>query len=321
MLRKTIQILLLTLFFALNFFAQDSAELVENQDSKIPIKIDEFGKVGECDLNARIYNFYLVSLLENPSATGYIIIYHGKNQLPASIDSNLMEKRIRDQIRFLRLDASRIVFVKGGFRDEIMTELFLVPNGAAAPEPTDTIPAPITPKDKAFLYGNSTLYNDYYDFTNEFILPSVAARMEEENRLAEEAAETEELNSEESIEAKVETVEVTFEIEKPTPEEIEEAKFSWVNERFGELIKKQKGSSGVIIFYADDAYYDVGKVRNLIEEGKRKIAEASNISVGKIQVVYGGYRNMIEAEFWIVPKKGESPTPRPEERPVEETEN
>ena len=77
----------------------------------------------------------------------------------------------------------------------------------------------------------------------------------------------------------------------------------------------------MIIFYADDAYYDVSKLQNLIEEGRRKIAEAGKISPDKIQVVYGGYREMVQAEFWIVPKKGESPLPKPEERPIEETED
>ena len=161
----------------------------------------------------------------------------------------------------------------------------------------------------------------YYILLDEFVLPSVKAQTEEESRLAEEQAKADESNSEQPVETEVETVEDNFEIEKPTPEEIEEAKFSWVNEKFGAIIKKQKGSSGVIIFYADDAYYDVSKLQNFFEEGKRKIAEANKISAAKIQVLYGGYRDTVEAEFLVVPKKGEPPTPRPDERTVEETEN
>jgi len=320
MRRKTIQIVFLTICFVLNVFAQESGEPAQKEDSKIPIKVDEFGKLGGCDLNARVQNFF-IELNNDPSATGYIIVYQGKNELPANRNLYLMEKRIQDEMRLQALDSARIVFVRGGFRNEIATELFRVPSGAAAPEPTDTISAPTTPKDKTFLYDSKILYDDYYDFTNEFILPSVTARIEEENRLAEEQAKAEESNSEEAIEPKVEAVEENFEIEKPTPEEIEEAKFSWVNEKFGEIIKKQKDSRGVIIFYADDAYYDVVGLKSLIEAGKQKIAEFNKIPVAKIQIVYGGYRDMVQAEFWIVPKKGESPTPRPEERPVEETEN
>ena len=319
-MRKITQILALTFLLALVSFGQEDVEPIQNQDSKIPIKVDEFGSIGDCDLGARIDNFF-IELNNNPSATGYIILYQGKDVLPAEYDSHQMERRILNQLAFRRYDSVRIIFVRGGFRDELATELFLVPNGAVAPEPTGTIPAPTTPKDKTFLYDNNALGSDYYyDFLDEFILSSVKAKMEEETRLAEEQAKTEESNSEESIETEVETVEETFEIEKPTPEEIEEAKFSWLNEKFGEVIKKQKDSSGVIIFYADDARYDVGKLQNLIEEGKQKIAEANKVPTAKIQVVYGGYRGMVQAEFWIVPKKGESPTTRPEEKPVEETE-
>ena len=320
MLRKIIQILLLTLLLTMSFFAQEDAEPIENQDAKIPIKVDEFGRVGECDLGARIDNFF-ITLNENPSATGYIIFYQEKDVLPAEYDSNQMEKRIRNYLSFRRFDSARIIFIRGGFRDELATELYLIPNGANAPEPTDTIPPPTTPKNKTFLYDNNLIYSDYYNFLDEFILPSVQAKIDEENRLAEEEAKADELNSAEAIETESQTTKENFEIEKPTPEEIEEAKFSWVNEKFADVIKNQKGAKGVIIFYADDAYYDVGRLQNLIEEGKRKIVEAGKISTEKIQVVYGGYRDTVQAEFWIVPKKGESPTPRPEERPIEETEN
>jgi len=320
MLRKIIQILLLTLLLTMSFFAQEDAEPIENQDAKIPIKVDEFGRVGECDLGARIDNFF-ITLNENPSATGYIIFYQEKDVLPAEYDSNQMERRIRNYLSFRRFDSARIIFIRGGFRDELATELYLIPNGANAPEPTDTIPPPTTPKNKTFLYDNNLIYSDYYNFLDEFILPSVQAKIDEENRLAEEEAKADELNSAEAIETESQTTKENFEIEKPTPEEIEEAKFSWVNEKFADVIKNQKGAKGVIIFYADDAYYDVGRLQNLIEEGKRKIVEAGKISTEKIQVVYGGYRDTVQAEFWIVPKKGESPTPRPEERPIEETEN
>lgn len=320
MLRKTALILFLTLFFALNFFAQDDVGLTEKENSKIPIKVDEFGRVGNCDLNARVYNFF-IELNNNPSVAGYIILYQGKDVLPAEYDSNLMEKRIRNEITFVKLDGNRITFVRGGFRNEVATELYLVPNGAIPPEPTDTIPAPTSPKDKTFLYDNNILLSDdNYDFLDKFILPTVQAKIDEENRLAEEESKTEELNSESPIEPETETVEENLEVEKPTPQEIEEAKFFWVNEKFGAILKEQKDTKGVIIFYADDAYYEVGKLQNLIEEGKQKIAEANKISIDKIQVVYGGYRENVQAEFWIVPKKGEFPPPKPVEKPIKEIE-
>lgn len=321
MLRKTIQILALTFLFSLVSIGQEVPETVQTQDAKIPIKIDEFGVVGECDLGARLDNFF-VELMNNPSATGYIIFYQGKDVLPSNYESNPRETLVRNLLRFRNFDASRIIFLRGGFRNELATELFLVPNGATAPEPTETVSAPTIPKDKTYLYDKNFVGTDeFINFLDEFILPSVKAKMEEDARLAEEQIQAEESNSEKPIEAETETTEETYEIEKPTAEEIEEAKFSWVNEKFGAAIKKQKGTSGVIIFYADDAYYEIGKLQNLLEEGKQKIAEVNKMPANKIRVIYGGYRDMVQAEFWVVPKKGEYPVAKPEERPVEELEN
>lgn len=321
MLRKITRTLLLTLLLALVCFGQATDETSLRQNTKNPIKVDDFGRTGDCETGGRLDNF-LVRIQENPDATGYIITYQGKNALPAAYEVSAYERIIRNHLAFRNFDASRVTFLNGGFREDLSTELWLVPSGANEPTPTDTVSAPVMPKGKTFLYDKKKLDSELYNILlDEFILPSVKARTEEANRLAEEQAKADESNSEQPVETKVETVEDNFEVEQPTPEEIEEAKFAWVNEKFGAIIKKQKGSSGVIIFYADDAYYNVSELQNLFEAGKRKIAEANKISAAKIRVLYGGYRDTVEAEFWVVPKKGESPTPRPDERTVEETEN
>lgn len=321
MLRKIIYSLLLTLLLTSISFGQSTEETVSEQNAKSPIKIDEFGREGGCQISSRLDNFF-VKLQENPAATGFVITYQGENALPANYEVSPIERLVRNQIAFRNQDASRFTFLRGGFREELSTELWLAPNGADEPTPTNTVSAPVMPKGKTFLYDKNYLGSDeHYNFLDQFVLSSVKAQMEEENRLAEERIRAEEFGLEESTEIKVETVEETAEIEISTPEEIEEAKFSWVNEKFGEVIKNRKDSRGVIIFYADDAYYDIGKFQNLFEEGSQKIAETSKIPAHRIQVIYGGYRGMIETEFWIVPKNGENPMPTAEERPVEEIEN
>jgi hypothetical protein len=98
----------------------------------------------------------------------------------------------------------------------------------------------------------------------------------------------------------------------------EEIKFSWVNEKFGKELKKCKDSTGVIIFYADELEYDILKLQYHIEEGKHRIAKASEISPDKIKVVFGGYRDEIQTEFRIVPKNGDEPVAKPKERESEE---
>jgi hypothetical protein len=50
--------------------------------------------------------------------------------------------RSRDYLVTQRgIDASRIVVVNGGFREEDSVELWIVPSGAAAPKPTPTVQA------------------------------------------------------------------------------------------------------------------------------------------------------------------------------------
>lgn len=326
MLRETIRVLLLTVCCALSLFAQDGGEQAESVDSKNARKVDEFGRLGHCDLNARVQNFFL-ELNNTPSATGYIIVYNGKDTLPADREPGLMEKRIRDEIVFGRFDSSRVTFIRGGFREENFTQLFVVPNGAPAPEPSDTIPVSDAPEGETYLYDKNGVFNGFYedspqvDFLSDFILPSVQAKIEAEEKARLDEEERQAALEGEPIQNDAGVEEESFEVEPPTAEQIEEAKFAWTNERFGDLIKNKKDSSGVLIFYADDAYYDVGKLQNFIEEGKRKIAAAAEISAAKINVVYGGYRESIETEFWLVPKNGKPPAPRPEERKIEETEN
>lgn len=340
MLRKASQILALTIVLAAFCCGQEDIETAFDQDAKNPIKVDEFGMVGGCDLNARIGNFF-VELNNDPTATGYIIVYQGKDVLPADYESAPMERRIRQEIRFSKFDESRIVFIKGGFRQQMSNELWLVRAGADAPVPTDTVSEPTLPKGKTYLYDSNNVgyaYDGAEDFLTDFILPSVQAAIDEQNRLAEEEwkrdnpeiVETGEITVEENTEETTkqpaaESIEEStaeeIRAEQPTQEEIDEIKFSWANGKFGEIIKKQKGATGVIIFYADDAYYDTNKLQNFIDDGRNRIAAESKVSPDKIQVIFGGFRNSVEADFWVVPKKGEFPTPTPEQREVENTES
>ncbi len=321
-MRKLFTVWAFLLVISIAAFAQNdyqSPDLTEPAPSEKANKIDDFGVTGDCDMRSRLDNF-LVTLQNNSNLRGVIIAYQGKDVLPANYD--LMTKLYENYFRFRNFDTSRIEIVSNIFRDERYTELWTVPNGIDAPVPTDTIPKPTIPSGKTFLYDRNLISGrEEGDFSEEFILPSVKAQEEAELRAYEEENKSENTDEETIFEEPIQITETEAEIEQPSPEEIEAAKFYWINETYGELIKKQKDSHGVIIFYADDQYYDVGKLQSHIEDGKRKIAEAAKISHNKIQVVFGGYRNFIEAEFWIVPKKGESPKPTPKERPVEEENN
>lgn len=327
-MRKLLFICMILQAFAVAVGAQSFSQTDDSENlspSEKAEKFDEFGSLPECELGARVDSFIL-RLHNNPGSTGYMIFYKGKDILPARLNSNFNERLTRDYIRLRRFDPSRVVFVSGGFHENSATEFWIVPPGVEPPVPTDTMAKPEIPVNTTFLFDRSYLFDDdEIDFSDEFILPSVKAQ-EEAERLALEESESNEADFE-SKETDEETpfeTEMTDaedeESEQLTPEEIEAQKFSWISEKFGELIRNRKESSGVIIFYADELRYDIGRLLNHIEEGKRKIAGAAKISPDKIQVLFGGYRTGIEAEFYIVPKNGEFPAAAPEERPVEEIE-
>jgi hypothetical protein len=98
------------------------------------------------------------------------------------------------------------------------------------------------------------------------------------------------------------------------PEEIESMKFSWAKRKFGEALKKDETVNGVFILYADENYYDVGRLLRFIEEGRERIAANSEVDPARIQVVYGGYRGLAQVEFWVVAQGERMPDPKPEER-------
>ncbi len=321
-IRKIFIICAVILAVCVNFYAQNSWEKYRSGNSsksEKAEKVDEFGRTNECDRGARLDNLF-IHLLNDSTLRGVVIVYKGTDVLPANYESRTDRSLIRfyrNQILFRNFDASRIEFIEGGFRNTQMTELWIVPSGVVIPKPSETVLKPELPTNKTFLYDQNHLadisYNEI-DYLEEYLLPSVKAEREAEQREFEEY-----LKSEETSE--IETTE-EIEPEQPkTPEEIEAEKFFWANERFGEVIKDQKDASGVIIFYADDQIYDINKLQTFIDEGRRKIAKEASISPAKIQIVFGGYRSSVEAEFWIMPKNGAFPTPTPETRPVEEPED
>ncbi len=91
--------------------------------------VDEFGALQRDDIKARIDNFY-IQLSNDPGSQGYIINYGSAKDIATR------EKAIRDAIRFLKRDPSRVTFVRGGDRGNgIETQLFTVPSGVQPPTP------------------------------------------------------------------------------------------------------------------------------------------------------------------------------------------
>src|SRR5262249_40094692 len=144
-----------------------------------------------------------------------------------------------------------------------------------------------------------------------------AERAAMEAEIAASAATEEDEKTEDATSQEADTTEVEKEPEL-SPEEQENLRFSWADERFGAEIARRNKASGVLIFYANDKYYDINKLKYFVEQGKERIAHESKIDISRIQAIFGGYRDYPQGEFWIVPANGEFPTATPDERPIEQ---
>ncbi|MBL8181436.1 MAG: hypothetical protein JNL64_07450 [Blastocatellia bacterium] len=290
-------------------------------------QVDEFGKAGDCEFSTRVDNL-VIRLNAQADSTAYVITYLGANALPGEVLHDPMKSRILRYLAIQKYDTSRIVFIEGGYRETLSTEFWIVPLGAAPPKPSNTVLKPAVSKHKTILWAKSFVYTEE-DSMSEFELPEVQARLDEENRLAalalqeEDAESSSEIGSTDTSSETIESDPVTVDEESEdslTPEQIKELRFNWVNLSFGSAIAERKNSKGVIIFYADDKTYDIAKLQNFIAEAVTLISEEGNIRSDRIQVVFGGFRDNIQAEFWIVPANSELPIPKPDERPTQDRE-
>lgn len=95
-----------------------------------PRLFDEFGKLPDDEVKARIQNLY-VELGNNPNSQGYIINYGTDKEITNR------ERQIRKAIDFLKLDASRVTLVRGGASPNggVWTKVWIVPPGADNPQP------------------------------------------------------------------------------------------------------------------------------------------------------------------------------------------
>lgn len=284
------------------------------------IKIEEFARASSCDLSARVDNMF-IQLNNDPDSTAYVITYSTTDVLPSEFGHNRMLERVRQQMAFRKYDESRIRLVDGGFREEQRTEFYIVPLGGVPPEPSETITAPKMPK-TTFLWARGIIGSEesWVD-PEEFVLPAAKAKREEEERLfelknQEISAKNEQVST--PLQTIVDQVQDDTAVDDRTPEEIENDRFTWIEHRLSEQIAANKGSHGVIIFYADDQYYDVTKLKRFIEQGRDRMAKEAKLRPDHIGVVFGGYHGSMDLEFWLVPKDGKEPKPQLEEREVNE---
>lgn len=95
-----------------------------------PVLLDEYGRIPESDIRSRLDSF-LTALSNNPFLTGYLVIY-GARSMPNSPAA--IERLLRNHFAFRNFDVSRIVIVRGGFREDLLTRIWLVHPGGPLPD-------------------------------------------------------------------------------------------------------------------------------------------------------------------------------------------
>ena len=109
---------------------------------KVAIVAREFDECTNCtfdDQKARLDNL-AVELQNDPSTRAYVIAYGGRMS-PVGQVEKLMSRAREYLVTQRGIDASRLSMVNGGFREDDSVDLWIVPSGASAPQPTPTVQA------------------------------------------------------------------------------------------------------------------------------------------------------------------------------------
>lgn len=284
-------------------------------------KIDEFGRLPDCELKSRVDALF-ISMGNNEGSRGYVIIYRGATA-PASERDELafgtMKRRFESFIAFRKYDPAMVEFIDGGFRDYggLVVEFFLVPANGVLPTPTDTVEQPVLSLDTTFIaetgwiwFEDARIVKDEPEIVEEYEVTPPDPDTVDEYPAETEIGETEPAYDEESGYTEQERES----IEPGTPEydESQRAEF------WEKLLKANSDARGTIVFYADDQEYDLSIAKSLIEDWLQRTAKNSGLDLTRVAVVYGGYRESLKAEFWFVPKRGEAVIPKPDARPLAE---
>ena len=124
--------MLRVLFLSLILFS--SVFFVQAQEKPEAYKFFEYGKISKKLLTDKYTEFYIKikkdgDLKKDDGSRGYIINYGNDKEIAKR------EKQIRDAIRFVCLDPSIMIFVRGKNENKLKTVFWIVPKDAEPPTP------------------------------------------------------------------------------------------------------------------------------------------------------------------------------------------
>lgn len=99
-------------------------------------KFDDYGDLPIGDEKARLDNFAF-ELRANPNTIGYLIVYGGRRSRAGIARARAV--RAKDYLVYRGITPARIVWIDGGFREELSHELFIFPREASPPTAVPTV--------------------------------------------------------------------------------------------------------------------------------------------------------------------------------------
>ncbi|MBA3243186.1 MAG: hypothetical protein H0T60_18350 [Acidobacteria bacterium] len=335
--------LLLTFAAGLTTRAQESQPQATVEPPASPTgKFDEYGKIGHCDMSARLDNF-AITLQNQPNTKGYLMIYLGEKDLPARLPG-VLARAVDYLVNSRGVEPERLQVVSAGYRKEQTTELWLVAEGDDAPTPTDTIEVSRVPgaayqwDERGFSVdlhpdsepdeiqvgeneddgssseeddGSLSEEDDGSASENE---PSVETVDEAE---ATEIAETEEEAAwrleQEKYELSVESrelIEVEGSEEPPTMGTVKVSLW-WQVESFVKALKDEPEARACLIYYDGAGAVGKAKVSELVSRAKSRLEEMYGIKSEQLVLINGGRSDDPGVELWIVPNGAALPEPQP----------
>lgn len=100
-------------------------------------KVDEYGNLRWGDEKARLDNF-AIEVRNDPEALGYIVGYGGRRSRRGEALRRIGRAK-RYLVAVRGIDASRVLVMDGGYREELTVELWVRPKGAQPPQPSPTV--------------------------------------------------------------------------------------------------------------------------------------------------------------------------------------
>lgn len=302
-------------------------------------KLDEFRQVDERELKTRIYSLFN-HLNYNREARGHVIVYAAADGHLSPGETLPLIDRIKQFVTSSPFHDALITVTYGGLRKTEAAEVYIIPDGSVPPVPTWTV-GRSGGKTDAVLWSTRT-FREEEDELDEFVNRALLRRLAEEEEITytDPEFESTEYNGPaytvpndsypiaDGPEDNSETVPMIkipmpfnandqTEVEHPadlSAVDIDTMRFSWADRDYAEAVAKRDGASGVMIFYADDQFYDISRLHAFIEQGRDRITGLAGLDVCQIEVIFGGYRGRAQIEYYIVPEGGKVPEARPEER-------